>query len=199
MPTIPAGSGTYVLSLIGGVGGSITMLSYNYWMREENMRGSRLPVVRARRHRHRLHLHGDLRRLDHADRQRRVLHAGRGAEGRRGGAAHGGGARHGARPRSDASRSRSASGRRCSRRCSACGRACRISTPISTASSRRCRPRQRQEVGQGDEHAVPAGARLHLARADRRLPSPASRSRSSSPTRSSAACSCRSWRRRCSI
>src|SRR5687768_5322425 len=40
MPTIAAGSGTYVLSLIGGVGGSITMLSYNYWMREENMRGS---------------------------------------------------------------------------------------------------------------------------------------------------------------
>jgi Mn2+/Fe2+ NRAMP family transporter len=40
MPSIPAGSGTYVLSLIGGVGGSITMLSYNYWMREENMRGS---------------------------------------------------------------------------------------------------------------------------------------------------------------
>jgi Mn2+/Fe2+ NRAMP family transporter len=40
IPTIPAGSGTYVLSLIGGVGGSITMLSYNYWMREEKMRGS---------------------------------------------------------------------------------------------------------------------------------------------------------------
>ena len=40
MPRIPAGSGTYVLSLIGGVGGSITMLSYNYWMREEGMRGS---------------------------------------------------------------------------------------------------------------------------------------------------------------
>lgn len=40
IPTIPEGSGTYVLSLIGGVGGSITMLSYNYWMREENMRGS---------------------------------------------------------------------------------------------------------------------------------------------------------------
>ncbi|MBY0496134.1 MAG: Nramp family divalent metal transporter [Cyanobacteria bacterium] len=40
VPTIPSGSGTYVLSLIGGVGGSITMLSYNYWMREENMRGS---------------------------------------------------------------------------------------------------------------------------------------------------------------
>jgi Mn2+/Fe2+ NRAMP family transporter len=40
MPVIPKGSGTYVLSLIGGVGGSITMLSYNYWMREEDMRGS---------------------------------------------------------------------------------------------------------------------------------------------------------------
>jgi Mn2+/Fe2+ NRAMP family transporter len=40
IPTIPAGSGTYVLSLIGGVGGSITMLSYNYWMREEDMRGA---------------------------------------------------------------------------------------------------------------------------------------------------------------
>ncbi|MCC6989718.1 MAG: Nramp family divalent metal transporter, partial [Acidobacteria bacterium] len=35
LPTIPGGSGTYVLSLIGGIGGSVTMLSYNYWMREE--------------------------------------------------------------------------------------------------------------------------------------------------------------------
>ncbi len=40
LPTIPLGSGTYVLSLIGGIGGSVTMLSYNYWMREEGMRGS---------------------------------------------------------------------------------------------------------------------------------------------------------------
>jgi Mn2+/Fe2+ NRAMP family transporter len=40
LPTIPMGSGSYVLSLIGGIGGSITMLSYNYWMREEGMRGS---------------------------------------------------------------------------------------------------------------------------------------------------------------
>lgn len=40
LPIIPPNSGTYVLSLIGGVGGSITMLSYNYWMREEGMRGS---------------------------------------------------------------------------------------------------------------------------------------------------------------
>jgi Mn2+/Fe2+ NRAMP family transporter len=40
LPSIPLGSGTYVLSLIGGVGGSITILSYNYWMREENMKGA---------------------------------------------------------------------------------------------------------------------------------------------------------------
>ena len=37
VPTIPAASGGYVLSIIGGIGGSITMLSYNYWMREENI------------------------------------------------------------------------------------------------------------------------------------------------------------------
>jgi Mn2+/Fe2+ NRAMP family transporter len=39
VPVIPAGSGTYVLSIIGGIGGSITMLSYNYWMREEKLSG----------------------------------------------------------------------------------------------------------------------------------------------------------------
>jgi Mn2+/Fe2+ NRAMP family transporter len=39
-PTIPPDGGRYVLSLIGGIGGSITMLSYNYWMREENMHGA---------------------------------------------------------------------------------------------------------------------------------------------------------------
>ena len=39
MPTIPEGGGMYVLSLIGGIGGSITMLSYNYWMREEGIGG----------------------------------------------------------------------------------------------------------------------------------------------------------------
>ena len=41
MPTIPAASGTYVLSIIGGIGGSITMLSYNYWMREEKISDAR--------------------------------------------------------------------------------------------------------------------------------------------------------------
>jgi Mn2+/Fe2+ NRAMP family transporter len=40
VPTIPVASGTYVLSIIGGIGGSITMLSYNYWMREEQISGA---------------------------------------------------------------------------------------------------------------------------------------------------------------
>ena len=40
IPTIPAASGTYVLSIIGGIGGSITILSYNYWMREEGLSGA---------------------------------------------------------------------------------------------------------------------------------------------------------------
>ena len=41
VPRIPAASGTYVLSIIGGIGGSITMLSYNYWMREEQISGAK--------------------------------------------------------------------------------------------------------------------------------------------------------------
>lgn len=40
LPRIPQASGTYVLSIIGGIGGSITMLSYNYWMREEKISGA---------------------------------------------------------------------------------------------------------------------------------------------------------------
>ena len=83
MPTIPAGSGAYVLSLIGGIGGSITMLSYNYWMREEGMRGAGLAVLRPRRRRRGLRLHGALRHVDHADRQHRVLRAGRADHRRR--------------------------------------------------------------------------------------------------------------------
>jgi Mn2+/Fe2+ NRAMP family transporter len=48
VPTIPAGSGPQVLSIIGGIGGSITILSYNYWMREEQLVGARyLPYVRG--------------------------------------------------------------------------------------------------------------------------------------------------------
>ena len=48
IPVIPAGSGAQVLSIIGGIGGSITILSYNYWMREEQMTGPRyLQYVRG--------------------------------------------------------------------------------------------------------------------------------------------------------
>jgi len=39
MPSIPSGSGSTVLSVLGGIGGSVTMLSYNYWLREEKMVG----------------------------------------------------------------------------------------------------------------------------------------------------------------
>jgi Mn2+/Fe2+ NRAMP family transporter len=48
VPTIPSGSGRHVLSLIGGIGGTITILSYNYWMREEGLTGPRyLAYVRG--------------------------------------------------------------------------------------------------------------------------------------------------------
>lgn len=40
VPLIPRGSGAQVLSIIGGIGGSITILSYNYWMREEKIAGA---------------------------------------------------------------------------------------------------------------------------------------------------------------
>lgn len=39
VPIIPDGAGLYVLSIIGGIGGSVTILSYNYWMREEKLAG----------------------------------------------------------------------------------------------------------------------------------------------------------------
>ncbi len=35
VPEIPRGGGTYVLSLIGGIGGSLTLLSYHYLLRDE--------------------------------------------------------------------------------------------------------------------------------------------------------------------
>jgi Mn2+/Fe2+ NRAMP family transporter len=41
IPSMPIGGGAYVLSLIGGIGGSVTLLSYNYWLREEKMVGAR--------------------------------------------------------------------------------------------------------------------------------------------------------------
>jgi Mn2+/Fe2+ NRAMP family transporter len=39
VPAIPAGGGGSVLSVLGGIGGSIAMLAYNYWLREEQMAG----------------------------------------------------------------------------------------------------------------------------------------------------------------
>jgi Mn2+/Fe2+ NRAMP family transporter len=48
VPLIPQGAGLYVLSIIGGIGGSVTMLSYNYWMREEKLSGpEKLGYVRG--------------------------------------------------------------------------------------------------------------------------------------------------------
>ena len=52
-PVIPPGGGTYVLSLIGGIGGSLTLLSYNYLLRDEgkvdprNLRAVRLDLATA--------------------------------------------------------------------------------------------------------------------------------------------------------
>mgnify|MGYP001812729519 FL=1 len=39
IPRLPTGSATTVLSLMGGVGGSVTMLSYGYWIREKGWIG----------------------------------------------------------------------------------------------------------------------------------------------------------------
>jgi Mn2+/Fe2+ NRAMP family transporter len=48
VPRVPDAGGLYVLSVIGGIGGSITMLSYNYWMREDRIEGEgRLGYVRG--------------------------------------------------------------------------------------------------------------------------------------------------------
>ncbi|HEV7228947.1 Nramp family divalent metal transporter [Brevundimonas sp.] len=38
-PTLPGGSGFYVLGLIGGVGGTITMAAYGYWLAVKGWRG----------------------------------------------------------------------------------------------------------------------------------------------------------------
>jgi Mn2+/Fe2+ NRAMP family transporter len=39
VPRIAPGAGPTVLSVLGGIGGSIAMLAYNYWLREEKMAG----------------------------------------------------------------------------------------------------------------------------------------------------------------
>ncbi|NIM01387.1 MAG: hypothetical protein GTN89_11190 [Acidobacteria bacterium] len=38
---IPAGSGKWILGVMGGVGGSVTLLSYGYWIREKGWEGKR--------------------------------------------------------------------------------------------------------------------------------------------------------------
>ena len=45
---IPPGSGNYILGVIGGVGGSVTLLSYGYWIREKGWEGhEQIALVRS--------------------------------------------------------------------------------------------------------------------------------------------------------
>ena len=41
IPTLPTGGAVWVLGLLGGVGGTVTMLSYGYWIREKGREGPR--------------------------------------------------------------------------------------------------------------------------------------------------------------
>jgi Mn2+/Fe2+ NRAMP family transporter len=46
--SLPTGSARFVLGVIGGVGGSVTLLSYSYWMKEKGWSGTgRLTTVRV--------------------------------------------------------------------------------------------------------------------------------------------------------
>ena len=48
VPTLPSGSAASALALMGGVGGSVTLLSYGYWIREKRWSGlERLRQVRV--------------------------------------------------------------------------------------------------------------------------------------------------------
>ena len=63
-PSLPGGSAPSALSLMGGVGGSVTLLSYGYWIREKGWRdGTRMGDARVDLAR-RLRAHGDLRGRD---------------------------------------------------------------------------------------------------------------------------------------
>ena len=47
VPRLPEGSVFFLLSVIGGVGGSVTLLSYGYWIRERGWSGpEKLPAYR---------------------------------------------------------------------------------------------------------------------------------------------------------
>ena len=39
VPSVPAGGTSWVVGLLGGVGGTVTLLSYGYWIREQERRG----------------------------------------------------------------------------------------------------------------------------------------------------------------
>jgi len=39
-PSVPAGSAKFLLGVMGGVGGSVTLLCYGYWIREKGWRGT---------------------------------------------------------------------------------------------------------------------------------------------------------------
>ena len=39
VPSIPAGGSSWVLAVLGGVGGTVTLLSYGYWIEEDGRRG----------------------------------------------------------------------------------------------------------------------------------------------------------------
>ena len=47
IPAIPKGAGAYVLSLVGGIGGSVTLLAYSYLLKEEERERPSLRAVRA--------------------------------------------------------------------------------------------------------------------------------------------------------
>lgn len=47
LPAVPAGAGPFLLGIVGGVGGSVTLLSYSYWIRERGWAGpGRIQTVR---------------------------------------------------------------------------------------------------------------------------------------------------------
>ncbi len=48
VPRVPAGSVGFLLAVIGGVGGTITLLSYSYWLREKGWRKpEQIPLARV--------------------------------------------------------------------------------------------------------------------------------------------------------
>lgn len=42
VPSVPASGGSWILAVLGGVGGTVTLLSYGYWIREQGRQGPRM-------------------------------------------------------------------------------------------------------------------------------------------------------------